>query len=146
MKTENRENRQKAGFTMIELLVVLVILMIIGTMAVQSFLKEPDKASVKTTRVSFTQIENSLERFKLDCGRYPTADEGIEALMFAPAGLESDWGGEYLTKERHMRDAWDNEYLYSIPGPNNKPYEVISYGADGVEGGEKYSADLSNLD
>ena len=110
MKKENRENRQKAGFTMIELLVVLVILMIIGTMAVQSFLKEPDKASVKTTRVSFTQIENSLERFKLDCGRYPTVDEGLEALMVAPEGLEADWGGKYLKKEKDLKIALVTEY------------------------------------
>jgi general secretion pathway protein G len=140
---EKRKSRQ-AGFTLVELLVVLVILMVIGTIAVQNFSGEEDKAKVKATKASFTSLENALERFKLDCGRYPSADEGIAALYTAPDGLD-DWAGKYLTKSRALRDAWDNDYIYVIPGPDGEPYEIISLGADKVEGGEKYNADLSNL-
>lgn len=143
---EDKREQSRSGFTLIELLVVLVILMVIGAISVGSFLKEPDKAKVKATRVSFTSLENAMERFKLDCGRYPTEDEGIEALMFAPEGLDVDWGGKYLKKARHVRDAWDNDYAYIVPGSDSEPFEIISYGADGVEGGEKFNADLSSLD
>ncbi len=140
-----KRKQAKAGFTLVELLVVLVILMVIGTIAVQNFSGEEDKAKVKATKASFTSLENALERFKLDIGRYPTAEEGLAALYEAPDGLE-DWAGKYLTKRRSLKDAWDNDYVYVIPGSNNEPYEIISLGADKAEGGEKYNADLSSLD
>jgi general secretion pathway protein G len=142
----NKKRHAQSGFTLVELLVVLVILMVIGTIAVQNVGGENDKAKVKATKVSFTSIENALERFRLDVGRYPSADEGLYALVEAPEGLEDDWGGKYLKKDRHLRDAWDNDYVYVIPGPNNEAFELLSYGADAVEGGEKFNADLSNLD
>ena len=140
-----KRKRTKAGFTLVELLVVLVILMVIGTIAVQNFGGEEDKAKVKATKASFTSLENALERFKLDVGRYPTAEEGLAALYDAPAGVDG-WAGKYLTKRRSLRDAWDHDYIYKIPGPNDEPYEIMSLGADGAEGGEKFNTDLSNLD
>ena len=145
MNKQNKRNNRNAGFTLVELLVVLVILMVIGTIAVQNFGGEEDKAKVKATKASFTSLENALERFKLDVGRYPTEEEGLAALYTAPDGV-ADWAGKYLTKSRSLRDAWDNDYIYKIPGPNDEPYEIISLGADKAEGGEKYNADLSNLD
>ena len=140
-----KRKQAKAGFTLVELLVVLVILMVIGTIAVQNFGGEEDKAKVKATKASFTSLENALERFKLDVGRYPTEEEGLTALCEAPEGVE-DWAGKYLTKSRSLRDAWDHDYVYKIPGPDSEPYEIISLGADGAEGGEKYNTDLSSLD
>lgn len=145
MNTKNERDFRKAGFTLVELLVVLVILMVIGTIAVQNFSGEEDKAKVKATKASFTSLENALERFKLDVGRYPTEEEGLAALYDAPDGLE-DWGGRYLTKRRSLRDAWDNDYIYRMPGPDSEPYEIISLGADRAEGGEKQNADISSLD
>ena len=145
MKNEGQRNGRKSGFTLVELLVVLVILMVIGTIAVQNFSGEEDKAKVKATKASFTSLENALERFKLDVGRYPTREEGLSALYTAPDGVEN-WAGKYLSKSRSLRDAWENDYVYIIPGKNNEPYEIISLGADKAEGGEKYNADLSNLD
>ena len=140
-----KRKQTKAGFTLVELLVVLVILMVIGTIAVQNFGGEEDKAKVKATKASFTSIENALERFKLDVGRYPTTEEGLAALYDAPAGVEG-WAGKYLTKRRALKDAWENDYIYVIPGPDNEPFEIRSLGADKAEGGEKFNADLSNLD
>jgi general secretion pathway protein G len=145
MKKEHKCKSGKAGFTLVELLVVLVILMVIGTIAVQNFGGEEDKAKVKATKASFTSLENALERFKLDVGRYPSEEEGLGALYDAPDGLEG-WAGKYLTKRRSLKDAWDNDYVYTIPGPDGEPYEIISLGADKAEGGEKYNADLSSLD
>jgi len=144
-KQNKRNNRNRnAGFTLVELLVVLVILMVIGTIAVQNFGGEEDKAKVKATKASFTSLENALERFKLDVGRYPTAEEGLAALYDAPEGVEG-WAGKYLTKRRSLKDAWENDYVYVVPGPDNEPFEIKSYGADKAEGGEKYNADLSSL-
>ena len=145
-KDRRKKHSRKSGFTLVELMVVLVILMVVGAISVGSFLKEPDKAKVKATKVSFTSLENALERFKLDCGRYPSEDEGLNALMYAPEDLDADWGGKYLKKDRHVRDAWDNDYAYIVPGPDGEPFEIISYGADAAEGGEKFNADLSNMD
>lgn len=141
----NKKKQSKSGFTLVELLVVLVILMVIGTIAVQNFGGEEDKAKVKATKASFTSLENALERFKLDVGRYPTAEEGLAALYTDPDGIEG-WAGKYLTKSRALKDAWNHDYVYVIPGPGSEPYEIISLGADGAEGGEKYNADLSSLD
>ena len=145
MERNNMDKKNKSGFTIVELLVVLVILLILGTVAVENFRSEPDKAKVSATKASFTSLENALERFKLDVGRYPTEEEGLAALYQAPEGVE-DWAGKYITKSRSLRDAWDNDYIYKIPGPNDEPYEIISLGADKAEGGEKFNADLSNLD
>jgi len=149
MEKNMKENKKqkKAGFTLVELLVVLVILMVIGTIAVQNFSGQEDKAKVKAARASFTTLENALERFKLDMGRYPTEEEGLAVLMVAPEGDEGSWGPKYLKKDRFLQDAWGNDYVYTAPGPDGEPYEIISYGADGAEGGEgQFDMDLSNLD
>lgn len=147
-ETNRRENNnRRSGFTLVELLVVLVILIVIGTIAAQNFGSEPDKAKIKATRVSFGSLETALERFKIDCGRYPTEEEGLSALMQAPEDLEMDWGPDsYLKKDRDIRDAWDNDYVYLNPGSNGEAFEIISLGADGAEGGEGFNADLSNND
>jgi len=138
--------KKKSGFTLVELLVVLVILMVIGMIAVQNFSGEADKAKVKATKTSIAQIETSLERFKLDVGRYPTQDEGLIALIEAPSGTEDKWAGKYLAKKRSLRDAWDHPFRYTSPGPEGEAFEILSFGADGKEGGEKINADLSSVE
>ncbi len=144
---QKKRKQSKAGFTLVELLVVLVIIGVIGTIAVQNFSGQEDKAKIKATKASFTTLENALERFKLDMGRYPTEDEGLSALMIAPEDDDGSWGPKYLRKERDLQDAWGNDYVYTVPGSDSEPFEIVSYGADGAEGGEgQFDADLSNLD
>lgn len=141
------QKQKKSGFTLVELLVVLVILMVIGTIAVQNFSGQEDKAKVKAARASFATFENALERFKLDMGRYPTEEEGLAALITAPEDDDGNWGPKYLKKESYLQDAWGNDYLYTAPGPDGEPFEIVCYGTDGEEGGEnKLDMDLSNLD
>lgn len=147
MRRQEKRKKSRSGFTLVELLVVLVILMVIGTIAVQNFSGQEDKAKVKAAKASFVTLENALERFKLDMGRYPAEEEGLMALMVAPEDDDGSWGPKYLKKESHLQDAWGNDYVYTAPGPDGEPFEIISLGADGTEGGEtKFDMDLSNLD
>lgn len=147
MNQQKRQRQNQAGFSLIELLVVLVIIGVLGTIAAGQFGKESDKAKVKAARASFITLENSLERYKLDMGSYPTEEEGLLSLVEQPEGDESgDWGGPYLKKSAHLKDAWGNLYVYNSPGSNNADFEIRCLGGDGQEGGENFNADLSNLD
>ncbi len=146
MEKEKKKQRS-AGFTLVELLVVIVILMVIGTISMQTFRKEPDKARVQAARTSFSQLETALERYKLDMGRYPAEEEGLAALVAAPEGDDgANWGGPYMRKKTDIRDPWGNDYLLKVPGSDGSDYEIVCLGADGAEGGEGFDADLSNLD
>jgi len=146
MDKKQIKKKSSAGFTLIELLVVLVILGVLGTVAVQQFSGEEDKAKQKATRVSFIAIENAIERFKLDMGRYPADEEGLVVLVEPPQDDEGNWGGKYLAKRKHLKDSWGNDFIFSAPGRDDEPFEIISLGADAEEGGEKFNTDLSNLD
>lgn len=146
MVKEKKEQRS-AGFTLVELLVVIVILMVIGTISMQTFRKEPDKARVQAARTSFSQLETALERYKLDLGRYPAEEEGLAALVAAPEGDDAgNWGGPYMRKKTDIRDPWGNDYILKVPASDGSDYEIVCLGADGAEGGEGFDADLSNLD
>jgi general secretion pathway protein G len=120
--------------------------MVIGTIAVQNFSGEEDKARVKAAKSSFTQIETALERFKLDMGRYPAEEEGLIVLLQPPEADAENWAGKYLAKSKHIVDPWGKDYIYSTPGPGGEPYEIKTLGADGAEGGEKFNGDLSSVD
>lgn len=143
---QKRKKQNRAGFTLVELLVVIVILMVIGTISMQTFRKEPDKARVQAARTSFSQLETALERYKLDMGRYPAEEEGLMALISAPEENDGSWGGPYMNKKSSVRDPWGNDYILKVPASDGSDYEVVCLGADGEEGGEGFDADLSSLD
>jgi general secretion pathway protein G len=129
----------QAGFTLIELLVVMVILGLLAALVVPNFIKQEEKSKVKAARVQIESFGTALDTFRLDVGRYPTSQEGLEALRSRPSGLER-WDGPYLKKEI-PRDPWGNPYVYRSPG-EQEPYEVLSNGADGVAGGNGNGADI----
>ena len=135
-----KSNRQ-AGFTLIELLVVMVILGLLAALVVPSYMRQGDKARVTTTRAQIEMIGTALDTFRLDIGRYPTSQEGLEALRERPSGVDR-WDGPYLKKEV-PKDGWGNPFLYRSPG-EKEPYELQSYGADGVAGGSGINADLNS--
>jgi general secretion pathway protein G len=122
------------AFTLIELLLVLVILATLAALVVPKFTKRSEQAKTTGARTDIANIEVALDAFEIDCGRYPTSEEGIKALLDLPGGL-TGWQGPYL-KRGVPKDPWGNLYIYRYPGQHNKDgYDLYSFGPDGQEGG-----------
>ena len=135
--------RRECGMTLIEILVVLVLLGIVMGIVAGNFIGQGEEAKRKAAGIEITQIGNTLDLFKLEVGRYPTSQEGLQALITAPAGV-NNWNGPYWKKGTLPKDPWGNEYKYTQPGSNNKPYDIVSYGTDGQEGGSGTAADVTS--
>lgn len=133
--------RRTSGFTLIELLVVLVILTLLAGLVGPKVLDQLGGAKSKTAKVQISEIEQSLDLFKLDVGRYPTDAEGLRALVERPA-TAGGWNGPYL-KKGLPSDPWGAAYLYKIPGRHGGP-DVFSLGADAKPGGDGENSDVYN--
>ena len=132
--------RCRQGFTLIELMVVMVILGLLAALVVPRMFGRIGEAKQKA---AYSQIElfgMALDSFRLDTGRYPTTSEGLEALISQSSGLE-EWNGPYLKKIEIPLDPWNNPYRYESPGKYGD-YDLYSYGADNSEGGEKDNMDI----
>jgi general secretion pathway protein G len=132
--------RQK-GFTLIELLVVLAILAMLAALVVPRVFKNLDKAKVDTAKAQIAAFESALGSYRLDVGSFPTTDQGLQALRTRPVGVEN-WDGPYLPKDIPL-DPWKHPYVYRCPSEHGD-YEIISYGADGREGGEGVDRDIAS--
>jgi general secretion pathway protein G len=132
---------QEAGFTLIELLVVLAILALLAGFAGPRVLGYLGSAKAQSARIQLQNVASAMDLFLLDYGRYPTADEGVKALIERPAAGGEKWKGPYLSKKDAILDPWGELYRYRRPGRNG-PFEVFSLGADKAEGGEGEDADI----
>jgi len=132
--------RRQAGFTLVELLVVMVILGMLASLVLPNFFGQAEKARQKTTKVQIATLASALDAFALDVGRYPDKNEGLEALVKQPSGVEQ-WDGPYLKKDI-PKDAWGNPYEYKAPQAKTD-YEIVSAGADQKMGSED---DISSRD
>ncbi len=132
--------RRSSGFTLIEVMVVVVILGILAAIIVPNVIGKDEKARVEATKDSLHSITSALEMFKLDNHRYPTTQEGLQALVTKPQSASNWSSGGYL--KSMPKDSWGNDFQYVSPGPNAKPYDVYSLGADGQEGGDGDNADI----
>jgi len=141
-KHDDDRKRRQAGFTMIELLVVMVILGLLAALVAPNFFGQAEKARVKTARLQIANLSTALDAMALDTGRYPSAQEGLRALLDPPSGMDM-WDGPYLKKL--PKDPWNHEYVYRGP-QGSSDYEILCYGADGSPGGDGGNADISNLD
>ena len=139
-----RVQRGQGGFTLIEILVVVVILGILASIIVPRIMRRPEEARRIKATVDIKAIETALNLYRLDNGVYPSTEQGLEALVTKPTTgvIPKDWKEEgYL--DRVPKDPWKNPFVYLHPGVH-KEFDLVSYGADGVEGGEGKDADIEN--
>ncbi len=130
------------GFTLLELLVVMVIIGLLAGFVAPRYFSQVGKSRVKAASAQIDALDKSLEQFRLDVGRLPTTEEGLAALNVAPAGLQN-WEGPYLKKAVPL-DPWGHPYQYAQPGTHQNDFDLASYGRDGQSGGTGEDADLVN--
>ena len=132
--------RSEAGYTLTELLVVLVILGNLAAAITPRVIGSLDSSKVKAAKVQLDTLSASVDLFYIDTGRYPTAEEGLQVLLTAPQGLES-WDGPYVRTASNLVDPWGNPYKLK-PGLNSRTPLLVSLGSDGAEGGDGDAEDL----
>ena len=147
MKREKRIIiRKRLGFTMVELMAVLVIIGLLAGVVAVNVVGKIDKARVTQTKANLKLLHNAVTQFKLDTGEYPSEEVGLTELIEQPSDLE-DWDpAGYLDTTEIPLDGWKNEFYYMLYPESGKPFVIISYGADGEEGGEGNDADLYSTD
>ncbi len=143
MRFNNLKSRRLQGFTMIEIMVVVAIIAVLAVMIIPQVTGRDDQAKVTRAKQDIRALSAALELYKLDNHRFPTTEEGLKALVTAPPSAKNWAQGGYVKILRD--DPWGSPYLYLSPA-SNAPYELISYGADGNEGGEGYDKDVSSSD
>ena len=135
-----------SGFTLIELMVVIVILGILAGLIVPRLMGRPEEAKQLKAKIQIESMETALKLYKLDNGNYPDTEQGLQALVEQPAtgNAPKKWReGGYLEKGKVPKDPWGNDFVYLSPGVQGE-YDLISYGADGVPGGEGKNKDINN--
>ncbi|WP_285292128.1 MULTISPECIES: type II secretion system major pseudopilin GspG [unclassified Acinetobacter] len=136
-----RMNRA-SGFTLIEVMVVIVILGVLAALIVPNVMGRGEKAKVDTTSITLKGVAGALDQYKLDNGRYPSMqDGGLDALVNQPASAKNWLPGGYV-KGGYPKDSWENDLQYVIPGREGRAFDLYSFGADGKEGGEGNDADI----
>lgn len=141
MEINMRSPKRHSGFTLIEIIIVVIIMSLIAALVVPRLFKKVEKSKQQIAKTQIIMIENAVKMFKLDTGRYPSSDEGLKALLSKP-DKTNNWDGPYLEKGL-PKDPWGGQYLYTYPG-KNYVFEIISLGADGKEGGEGEDKDVNN--
>jgi general secretion pathway protein G len=137
------KQKTSAAFTLIEIMVVVVILGILAATIIPQFIGTTQDAKISAAKAQVAEIDSALERFYVHMDRYPTAEEGLQVLVTAPAGGEQKWRGPYVKQLRN--DPWGNPYQYIVPGTHHTTsFDIWSRGADGADGGEGANADIGN--
>ncbi len=136
-----RNIKKHGGFTLLELLVVMVIIGLLASYVGPRYFSQVGKSEIKVARAQINALEKALDQFRLDTGHFPTAEEGLESLVVRPPS-ENRWDGPYLNKGVPL-DPWGHVYGYKIPGTQGE-YDLISLGKDGQPGGTGEAADITN--
>ncbi len=140
MENERKRSRER-GFSLIELIVVLVILGLLATVVGPQVMKRLAQGKAEIAKLQVDQLEGAIGLFRFDVGRYPSSTEGLEALI-RDSGIEN-WSGPYLEKSTVPKDPWGREYEYRSPGQHGD-FDLWSHGADGTTGGEEDAADVTS--
>jgi general secretion pathway protein G len=148
-ESTNREPRlplrQHAGFTLIEIMAVVVIIGLLSTLVGVQIFAQVDKGRVTATTAQISNLEAVLELFRMDNAHFPSTEEGLQALVVAPPEARNFPAGGYIQKGRIPNDPWGNSYQYEKPGQNNPhSFDLWSFGADGKPGGEGVDGDIGN--
>lgn len=141
MVTHNARRAVSKGFTLLELLVVMVIIGLLAGLVAPRYFAQVGKSQTKVAKAQIDSLEKALDQYRLDVGHYPSTEEGLQALVAAPSG-ETNWAGPYLRKGIPA-DPWGRAYVYNQPGSHGD-YDLLSYGKDGREGGTAEDADIVN--
>ena len=139
---EYKKTKLQRGFTLLELLVVLVIIGLLAGIVGPRLFANVDKSKVTTAKAQINVLGKAVDQLRLDIGRYPSAQEGLALLMSPPSDGTSGWNGPYLKGGNVPNDPWNNPYVYRAPAEHG-PYDIISYGSDGQEGGSGVAADIA---
>jgi len=134
------------GFTMVELMAVLIILGLLAAVVVRNFVGRVDDARVKVTKASLRELHTAVVEFHMDTGVWPDESEGLTVLIQEPAGVSNYRTGGYLETTDIPRDGWGRDFIYELNPESGKPFVIKSLGADDQGGGEGYDADLHSTD
>ncbi|SMF34295.1 type II secretion system major pseudopilin GspG [Desulfovibrio gilichinskyi] len=140
-------NKNQRGFSLIELMIVIVILGLLASMLVPKIMDRPNEARVTKAKMDMKALDSALKLYKLDTGRYPTTEQGLMALIKKPDTRPVPRNyrkGGYLDSTTAPVDPWGYDYIYRSPGEEDRDYEIISLGADGMDGGEDFDADIKS--
>ena len=142
---ENKMLKDQKGFTLVELLVVIAILGVLAGTVTVAVVRHLDNAKVERAKLDINNLKAPLKTYYLHMGEYPSTSVGLQALLTTPAGLtgSNKWKGPYLEASMVPKDSWGNEYIYNQPGATGREFDIISYGKDGMAGGEGLDADIS---
>ncbi len=140
MSRNNKTNRRcrRMAFTLIEIMIVVVIIGMLAALVGPRIIGSMDKARVNTTKAQLVNLKDAVQRFYMDCSEYPRT---LEDLLVKTGNAK--WDGPYLDAKTLPQDGWANDFIYSCPGNDGDPFDIISYGADKSSGGDGYNADLS---
>jgi general secretion pathway protein G len=142
MARHDRERPSEQGFTLVEMLVVITIIALIMSLVGPRVLNYLSESKVKAARIQIESLSSALDLYFLDIGQYPASSEGLEALVQRP-GSTAAWNGPYLKGNTVPHDPWGKPYIYRSPGQHGA-YDILSYGADGQEGGTGAAADITS--
>ena len=138
MKQTQKNRRRHLPFTLVEILIVVVIIAMLAALVGPRILGNLDKAKAKSTKAQLVNLKGAVQQYYMDLSQYP---DSLQDLLTNP-GLDK-WQGPYLDAKNLPKDGWDNDFIYTVPGTDNMPFDIDSYGADKAVGGEGYNEDIS---
>ncbi len=133
---------RQRGFSLIEIIIVVTIIGLIAAWVGNRVFNQGDAAKARIAKAQLSDIGAALDLYKLDVGKYPTQQDGLKALITS-TGV-ANWNGPYVRKAEQIKDPWSTDIIYKSPGTDNRPFDLISLGADGKEGGDGINKDITN--